>query len=380
MILTFNFGVDGIIAGLTVSMPKFREDYGSPVEIAPGYSTYVITANWLAAFSAVSQGASILGALISGYIAEKIGRRNTMALSCVIAIGGVSAQYFSNGSLGVLIAGKAIKGVPVGMWIVLGPTYVSEVAPFRVRAVLAAMTNSILFAGVFLFTGVISYVGSRPDKSAYMIPFAVQWVLPGLILLTVIFLPESPVWLCRVGRRNKAIKSLQKIHGSNTATSQDGILAQIEETLRLERELGGAGQESFSYFECFNKTNRHRTITTMFVYTCQYLSGNTLAIGYQSYFYIFTLGWSSEKAFNVNLGATGLYFAANIVAWFMVAKLKRRATIVYGQFGAAACMMIIGACASAATPASNTAAVAFLFIWVCSLYLLLTVISIPSLP
>jgi len=88
-------------------------------------------------------------------MADKIGRRYTTVASCVISIAGVAAQFWSHQSLGILCAGKAVNGIAVGMWIVIGPTYVSEVAPLRVRGVLPGMVNTILFAGVFLFTGVM---------------------------------------------------------------------------------------------------------------------------------------------------------------------------------------------------------------------------------
>jgi hypothetical protein len=87
-------------------------------------------------------------------------------------VAGVCVQYWSNGSLGVLCAGKAINGIPCGMWLVLGPLYASEVLCLRLRGVLSAMTNTILVAGVYLFTGVMYYLSALLYRSLYTVPFA----------------------------------------------------------------------------------------------------------------------------------------------------------------------------------------------------------------
>jgi MFS family permease len=365
LILIFNFGIDNIISGLLTTMPKFRADYGEPIEVAPGFFDYTIPARWLSAFSAAAQGAAIIGGFIGGYLSDRFGRKITIAVSCVIAIGGIAAQYFSNGSLPVLVVGKGILGLPFGMWIVLATTYISETAPFQVRGVLSSMVNATIMAGVLLFSGVITVLGVRIDASAYKIPFAIQWALPSLILITIIFLPESPVWLCRMGRREKAISALRKLHGSCEDTRQEGILALIEETLKNEAESCGQQVEyRFGYRDCFNKSNRGRTIATMWVYASQYLSAAVLVIGWQSYFYIFTFGWSAEKAFNVYLGSTGVLFAANVIGWYLITRMKRRFILIWGQLIAAACLFVIGGCSTAGTNEGAIAAAAFMYIWV----------------
>jgi MFS family permease len=329
MLIILNFGIDGIIAGAAISVPKFCEDYGKPAGEINGFTIWVIPAVWISIFGAVSQATSVIGALICGYIADQIGRRNTNALSCLISFGGVAAQYWSNGSLGVLVAGKGINGVAIGMWLVLAPTYVSEVAPLRIRGVLSAMVNTILFSGVFLFTGVMYVLAARTDTSSYLVPFACQWIIPCLVLLTFWLWPESLVWLARIGKREKAFKAIEQIHGKTSPIDKAGLLAQIEETLAMELAMKQSGEESYGFAECFNKSNCVRTFATMFVYTCQYLSGNTLVIGYQTYYYRLVIGWGPSKAFAVTLGSTAFYWACNVIAWCFVAKLRRRPLIVY---------------------------------------------------
>ena len=138
---------------------------------------------------------AILGALVTGMLADKIGRKPTNFIFCVVSIGGVAAQFWSNGDIGILTAGKAINGFSIGAWLVIGPLYASEVAPLKLRGWLTSITNIIQFSGVLLFTGIIYAIGSRDSRDAYLILFACQWIVPALVLLTIFFWPESPVSL-----------------------------------------------------------------------------------------------------------------------------------------------------------------------------------------
>lgn len=128
-------------------------------------------------------------------LADKIGRKPTNFIFCVVSIGGVAAQFWSNGDIGILTAGKAINGFSIGAWLVIGPLYASEVAPLKLRGWLTSITNIIQFSGVLLFTGIIYAIGSRDSRDAYLILFACQWIVPALVLLTIFFWPESPVSL-----------------------------------------------------------------------------------------------------------------------------------------------------------------------------------------
>lgn len=363
LLLAFNYGIDGIIAGYQVSVPKFREDYGTPYQVGTSVA-YIIPGKWIAIFSGVSQACGIVGSVLAGWLADKVGRRYANAISCVISVAGVCIQYWSNGSLSVLCAGKAVNGIPTGMWLVLGPLYASEVSCLSLRGVLSAMTNSILLAGVFLFTGVMYHLGALPYRSSYMIPFACQWIVPCIVLLTCWFWPESPVWLARKGKRAAAMKSLDKLHGRNSKIDKAGILAQIEETLAMERSMGDRnGRDSNNYLEAFSKPHRRRTLIVMFVYCCQYLSGNTFVLGYQTYFYQL-IGYSTQKSLLFGLLHTTLLFVTNIVAWCAIAKFRRRPLIVWGQFLAAACLFLIGGLSVVGTVAAYRAVVGLMFIWV----------------
>jgi MFS family permease len=321
----------------------------------------VIPATWQSLYGGVAQLAAIVGAYGTGWLADKIGRRYTNLISCCISVAGVGIQYASvpSGSLGILTAGKAINGISIGMWLVIGPLYASEVAPLVLRGWLTAITNITQFTGVLIFTGVMYKLGPMQSSLAYKIPFICQWIVPCLVILTVFFWPESPVWLARTGKHDQALRSLEALHGRDKGINAKAILAQIEETIAQENQ----NTAQPSYRECFSKRDRHRTLISMFIYGCQYLSGIIFVLGYQSYFYQL-MGFTAEKSFLLGMLNNIVQFVANILSWGLLSYVGRRPPIIWGQFACAITLFIIGGVSLIGTFPGYIATVAFMFVWV----------------
>lgn len=162
------------------------------------------------------------------------------------------------------------------------------------------------------------------------------------------------------------MKSLDKLHGKNSSIDKEGILAQIEETLAMERAMAAVqARDGNSYLECFSKRHRRRTLIVMWVYACQYLSGNTFVLGYQTYFYQL-VGYSAHKSLLLGLVNTAFMFSINIVAWGVIAYVPRRPLIVWGQFLAAASLFLIGGLSVVGTTNAYTGVVGLMFVWVSS--------------
>lgn len=276
----------------------------------------------------------------------------------------MAIQYIStrNGSLAILTAGKALNGLPIGAWLVIGPLYASEVAPLKLRGWLTAMTNFIQFSGTLLFTGIMYRLGPRDDPNAYIVPFVCQWIIPCLVLLTGWFWPESPVWLVRAGKMDEAKKTLQRLHGSETSIDKGSILALIEETADQEREHSAA-TAGLTYKACFAARDRSRTLICMFIYGCQYLSGIVFVLGYQSYYYQLA-GYGAQKSFLLGMLNNCSMFVANILSWPLLTVVGRRPLIVWGQLVCACTLMVVGAASIPGTNSTLITTISFMFLWV----------------
>lgn len=80
-------------------------------------------------------------------------------------------------------------------------------------------------------------VASNGTRLAYRLPIGFQLIFPALVIALVWFVPESPRWLLRNGRDQKAEAALLRIHGEDRAYDPQSDLMQIQEGLREEADL-----------------------------------------------------------------------------------------------------------------------------------------------
>ena len=235
-----------------------------------------------------------LGALASGWPLERFGRKWTLAACCVWSICFVFVQFFST-SIGMLCVGEIRGGLAYGFYVVIAPTYASEICPLALRGVLTASVNLAFVIGQFIAQGCAAGFESRLDEWAYKAPFAIQWIWPAVLLAGLVFAPESPYWLVRQNRMNDARAALKKLSSPKNRPDLESVLLMIEETDLLEQEL----EATTTYFDCFKGVNLRRTEISIMVYLIQVIGGNPL-IGYANFFFE-QAGLNSADAFDSEL-------------------------------------------------------------------------------
>ena len=221
----------------------------------------------------------VLGALICDYPLESLGRRLTLALCCIWSVAFIFVQYFAD-SIEMLCIGEALGGLAYGFYVVVAPTYASEVCPLALRGVLAASVNLAFVIGQFIAQASSAAFESRLDAQAYKTLFAIQWIWPAILLGGLAFSPESPYWLVRKGRNAAARNSLLRLTSSKHRPDVDKLLAMIEQTNLLEQEIA----KTTTYLDCFRGVNLFRTEISVVVYLIQVIAGNPL-VGYANFFF-----------------------------------------------------------------------------------------------
>ena len=89
------------ISGGLLSSPEFRKDFGHIYHGSP-----VLPARWQSAFNSASSVGGFLGCLVTGWTADRYGRKTALAIACVNSIGAIFVQFFSSKLKAVLLLGK----------------------------------------------------------------------------------------------------------------------------------------------------------------------------------------------------------------------------------------------------------------------------------
>src|SRR6201996_14590 len=148
-----------------------------------------------------------LGALITGFVGDRFGRRFTYQINLLIfGLASLAAAFAPN--MTVLIACRFVQGLGLGAEIVVGYSTMTEFVPPRTRGRWLSMMAFIVVAG-FPMTSLLGYLiiptfGWRP-----------MFVIAGIGSLIVWYLrknlPESPRWLESQGRSEEAEQLMQAI-------------------------------------------------------------------------------------------------------------------------------------------------------------------------
>jgi MFS family permease len=158
-------GFDAQIITSFYALPAFQQKYGIIVD-----GSYEISAPWQTGLGMGNPIGQVLGALASGYPLQRFGRRWTLAMCCCWSIGFIFVQFFAT-SIGMLCAGEILGGLAYGFYVVIAPTYASEICPLALRGFLTMSVNLAFVIGQFIAQGCAAGVESRLDQWAYKAPF-----------------------------------------------------------------------------------------------------------------------------------------------------------------------------------------------------------------
>jgi sugar porter (SP) family MFS transporter len=210
------FGYDtGVISG---ALPFLKHDFALDARMQ-GVAT-----------SAVLVGAT-LGAAGAGMVSDAFGRKRViLAVALLFVLGAVGSAMAP--SLTVLLCGRAVVGVAIGIASMLTPLYLSEISPKERRGGIVSLNQFCITLGILVSYLVDYALAGAADNWRWMLGLG---AVPGLILfLGMLTLPESPRWLAGQSRLDEARAALQRMRDSGDV---DAELADLRTDLRREGRL-----------------------------------------------------------------------------------------------------------------------------------------------
>lgn len=272
------------------------------------------------------------GCLVAGKIAERYGRKPALMLAAAIFTVSSLAMAFSP-SLTVFIVSRFVAGIGVGMASMLSPMYIAEVSPAAIRGRMVTTYQLAIVIGI-LVTNLVNYGLRNNGEDAWRWMFGLGAVPSAIFFLGILILPESPRWLMKMGKSEKAKKILALTGGAEILPDKDESqvsppLAALFRKPYAVALLAGIGLAVFQQF-C--------GINVVFNYTTTIFE---------------SIGFSKEDQLmqTVFIGAVNLFFT--FVAIAFVDRLGRKPLMMFGAVGLAILYVAIATSLKAASPASS---------------------------
>ena len=287
----------------------------------------------------------ILGAMMAGVLGDKYGRKPVLiiaaALFFISALGCTIPPSFK-----ALYSVRIIGGIGVGIASVLSPLYISEFSPPKIRGRLVALYQLSIVTGILLAYGsnwILQIYSIHhtviPGGSGFLYKifvgevwrsmFGMEMVPALLLLMLLLFVPESPRWLIQAGRRKSGKKILEKISGIKVAE---------EEFMEI---LSSLGQEKGKLRELFRPGLRTALLVAVGLSVFGQLTGINAVIYYgPAILKQAGIQFGNALQFQTILGIINLVFT--ILALLLIDKLGRRPLLVGGMAAVVLTLLLAG--------------------------------------
>ena len=282
----------------------------------------------------------IIGALLSGVLASRLGRKKTLFIAGLLFF--ISAWGSYAPETGILAKGvptftllvvfniyRIIGGIGVGLASAVCPMYIAEIAPADRRGALVSWNQfAIIFGQLVVYFVNYLIVRSHINDPAiiewtqqvgWRVMFGSECVPAATFALLILLVPESPRYLVMAGKDKEATDILMKLHSPLKAVS---IVEEIKATATESRE------PLFAY-------------GWLVIFVGIMLSVFQQIVGINAVLYfaprIFeSMGVSNPMIFTVLMGIVNISFT--LLAIFTVEKLGRKPLLITGSL-----LMALGA-------------------------------------
>ena len=172
---------------------------------------------------------AVIGATVAGSLSDRFGRRRVILVTALVFVIGALISAVAGG-VGMLLAGRLLIGVAIGVASMLTPLYLAEISPAASRGAVTSLNQLCITLGI-LVSYLVGYAfATSPGGWRWMLGLG---VVPGAVLAAgMVVLPESPRWLAGHQRLPQAEAVLRRLRGPQGDVA--GELAALRTDLRRE--------------------------------------------------------------------------------------------------------------------------------------------------
>jgi sugar porter (SP) family MFS transporter len=171
----------------------------------------------------IALAGAAIGAAVVGHLSDRVGRRRVILGAGLLFVLGAVISAVAQG-FGVLVIGRFLVGLGIGIASMLTPLYLAEISPARDRGAIVSL-NQLCITGGILVSYLVGYsLAGGGNGWRWMLALG---AVPGIILaIGMLVLPESPRWLAGHGRLPDAETVLQRLRGTRDVAQELNSLRQ----------------------------------------------------------------------------------------------------------------------------------------------------------
>ena len=273
---------------------------------------------------------TVAGAIGAGPLGQKIGGREALRIMAVLyllsSLGCAVAWNWP-----ALLAFRLLGGLGIGGSSVLGPVYLAELAPARLRGRLVGLFQINIVGGILLAYASNYAVASLIDGgAAWRWQFGVA-AIPAFFFLVFLFgIPRSSRWLVTQNRIEEARAVLEMMGTPNSQAE----LKEIVDSIHLERSERSE--------PLFRRKYRLPIFLAITIGMFNQLSGINAILYYANDIFAFG-GFSSLSADKQAVLLGAMNFVATLLAMSVIDKLGRKSLLLIGSVGTAVCLAGVAA-------------------------------------
>ncbi|UCH13192.1 MAG: sugar porter family MFS transporter [Bacteroidales bacterium] len=274
---------------------------------------------WHGFTNAIALIGTIVGALFASKPGDTFGRKNILFVVAVFytisALGsGLAHSWYA------LLFYRFLGGLGVGASSVLGPMYISEIAPAKWRGRLVALFQFNIVFGILLAFFSNFIINRIAENDAWRWMLGVETIPAALFFILLFFIPQSPRWLVKKHRIEDARHVLLQLGNLNP----DPVLQDIIDS--LDAEKSGTLERLFSRRFIFP------ILCAVLLATFNQFSGINAIMYYAPRIFSMT-GLAKDTAFlqAVAIGVTNMIFT--ILAMSIIDKFGRKTLLILGSIG-----------------------------------------------
>jgi len=289
----------------------------------------------------------LLGALLAGALSDRFGRKRLLIVAALLfaatSLGNALANNFT-----IFIAWRIFGGVAIGLASNLSPMYIAEIAPAQIRGKLVAINQLTVVVGILLAQYINWFLvrnlpaGATDDfiRTSWFGQQGWRWMFgltaaPSLLFfLGMLVVPESPRWLAKKGKSDRARAILTRVGGEHYANA---AVADIQSTLASEES------QQVRFAELLEPKMRKVIVLGVVIAVFQQWCGINVIFNYAEE--IFRAAGYDISTVLKNIAWTGsVNLVFTLVALGIVDRGGRRPLMLFGSAGLAVIYGIMGFC------------------------------------